>query len=144
MSARQAGVGRTKDAGWQIGVSKTLNHPIEQVWEFLTSARGTALWLGHGVEAIDEVGGPYETTEGTVGETRSFHQRDRIRLTWQPEDWDHDSIVQVAVTSSGPRRTMMRFHQERLFDAREREQQRTHWQAVMGAIVEALDASRGS
>jgi uncharacterized protein YndB with AHSA1/START domain len=44
-----AEIGRTKDAGWQIGVSRTVDHPIEQVWDFLTSAAGTAVWLGHGV-----------------------------------------------------------------------------------------------
>jgi hypothetical protein len=49
--------------------------------------------------------------------------------------------VQVAVTSSGPERTMIRFHQDRLADAQEREQQRAHWQSVMAAIVDVLDAT---
>jgi hypothetical protein len=35
---------------------------------------------------------------------------------------------------------MIRFHQERLLDAGEREQQRTHWRAVMASVVAALDA----
>ena len=33
---------------------------------------------------------------------------------------------------------MLRFHQERLADAAEREQQRAHWQAVMDAVETAL------
>lgn len=132
--------GHTKDAGWQIGVSKTVDQPIEQVWDFLTSAEGTALWLGHGVATLDEKGRPYETADGTTGETRSFRREDRIRLTWQPADWDHDSTVQVAVTPSGFDKTVIRFHQERLVDAREREQQRTHWRAVMTSVVSALAA----
>lgn len=132
--------GRTKDAGWQIGVSKTVDHPIEQVWDFLTSAAGTELWLGHGVTALDEKGREYETADGTTGETRSFRREDRIRLTWQPSDWDHDSTVQVAVTPNGYDKTVIRFHQERLVDAREREQQRTHWRAVMASVVLALAA----
>lgn len=138
MSASE--VGRTKDAGWQIGVSTTVNHPIERVWAFLTSTQGTAVWLGHGVDVLDEKGQPYETAEGTVGETRSVRPHDRIRLTWQPEGWDHDSTVQVAVTPSGPGRTMLRFHQERLTSAHEREQQRTHWRAVLASVVDAIDA----
>ncbi len=32
-------VGRTKDAGWQIGVSRTVEHTVERVWEFLDLAR---------------------------------------------------------------------------------------------------------
>lgn len=131
-------VGRTKDAGWQIGVSRTIDHPIEQVWEFLTSAAGTALWLGHGVDVVPEKGSRYKTTDGTAGEFRSFHPHDRIRLTWQPAGWDHPTTVQVAVRPNGPDRTMLRFHQERLADAEERAQQREHWREVMQSVVEAL------
>ena len=42
-------VGQTKDAGFEIGVSKTVPHPREAVWELLTSEEGAALWLGDGV-----------------------------------------------------------------------------------------------
>ena len=141
MSEHRGQVGKTKDAGWQIGVSKTVDHPIERVWEFLTSSEGAAMWLGHGVRTLDDIGARYETSDGTVGETRSFRPRDRIRLTWRPPGWDHDSTVQVAVTSSSAGRTVIRFHQERLTGTREREQQRAHWQLVMSAIVEALDVA---
>ncbi len=134
-------VGLTRDAGWEIGVSKTLDHPIEQVWDFITSPEGTALWLGQGSELQNQKGGPYETADGTVGETRSFHPRERIRLTWRPETWDHDSVVQVTVSPSGSGRTILRFHQERLASADERSQQRDHWRVVMGSVIEALDAS---
>ena len=120
-------VGKTKDAGWEIGVSKTISHPVDRVWAFLTSPEGTALWLGHGVLSLEEPGAPYETDAGPVGETRSYRPHDRIRLTWRPVDWDHESTVQVAVRPAGPGRTMLRFHQERLAGAAERERQREHW-----------------
>jgi len=130
-------VGRTRDAGWQIGVSKTLPHPVATVWSLLTSPRGIALWLGSGAR----LGGPgerYETAAGTTGEIRSLHDRDRVRLTWRPEGWDHDTTVQVTVTDAGDGRTVLRFHQEWLAGADERERQREHWQAVMARVVEAL------
>lgn len=138
-----SGAGRTKGAGWEIGVSKTVGHPIDEVWDFLTSAAGTALWLGHGVRELPGTGEPYETKEGTVGETRSYRPGDRIRLTWRPEDWDHDSTVQIAVNAKGPDRTTVTFHQERLTSAAERDRQRTHWRTVADAVVEALDARAG-
>ncbi|CAN5758391.1 SRPBCC domain-containing protein [soil metagenome] len=132
-------MGRTKDAGWQIGVSRTVPHPVERVWDLLTSDEGTALWLGSGVTVDPQAGQGYETAEGTVGETRSHRSLDRIRLTWQPKDWDHETTVQVAVVPNGPDRTMIRFHQERLANAEERERQRTHWRTVMDAVCAALD-----
>jgi uncharacterized protein YndB with AHSA1/START domain len=131
--------GHTRDAGWQIGVSKTIDHPLEKVWDFLTSPAGTAIWLGHGAAVLAEKGAPYETEDGTVGETRGYRAQDRIRLTWRPVTSDHDTIVQVALRPRGPDRTMLRFHQDRMADASEREEQRRHWQSVMASVVHALD-----
>jgi uncharacterized protein YndB with AHSA1/START domain len=131
--------GRTKDAGWEIGVSRTVPFPIDDVWDFLTSPAGAAVWLGAGVQRLDEPCAAYETEAGIGGEIRSFRPRDRVRLTWRPVDWDHDSIVQFTVTPASGDRTRVGFHQERLADGTEREQQRTHWQGVLDALVAALE-----
>lgn len=134
-------VGRTRDSGWQIGVSRTVDRPVEEVWAFLTSPEGVAIWLGDGVTVLSEPGIGYETTDGVRGETRSFHELDRIRLTWQPSGWSHDTTLQLAVRANGAGRAMLRVHQERLADAAEREQQRRHWQEVIRALVAALSES---
>jgi uncharacterized protein YndB with AHSA1/START domain len=137
MSKRPTGL--TRGVGWEIGVSRTVAFPLEEVWTFLTSPEGSAVWLGAGVQHLDEPGQTYQTSAGTSGEIRSFHPHDRIRLTWQPPDWTHDSTVQVTVSSAGAGRTMVRFHQERLAEADEREQQRAHWRAVLDAVVAGLE-----
>jgi len=134
-------VGRTRDAGWQIGVSRTVDLPVEQVWAFITSPEGVAIWLGEGVTVLPERGAGYRTTAGVHGETRSYRELDRVRLTWRPPGWSHDTTLQLAVTSAGEGRATLRVHQERLADAAEREQQRRHWQTVITALAEALTAS---
>ncbi|QFZ19012.1 SRPBCC domain-containing protein [Saccharothrix syringae] len=131
-------VGRTRDAGWQIGVSKTVDHPAGAVWDFITSPEGTAIWLGEGVTVSPERGAPYETAAGVRGETRGFRHLDRVRLTWQPPGWAHDTTLQLTVSASGEGRSRLVIHQERLADAGEREQQRRHWQGVINAIAAAL------
>ena len=131
-------VGRTRDAGWQIGVSKTIDHSVDDLWAFLTSPEGTAVWLGEGVTVSPEPGEGYETAAGVRGETRSFTRHRRIRLTWQPPDWRHDTTLQLSVTPAGDGRSRLGVHQERLADAAEREAQRKHWQGVVDAIVDAL------
>lgn len=131
-----APVGLTKDAGWEIGVSRTLRHPPEHVWDFLTGP-GLATWLGRGA-ALGDKGTAVRTPEGT-GEVRSVRPGDRVRLTWQPKGWDHESTVQVAVRPArGGAGTMVRFHQERLADAAERERQRAHWSSVLDRVESAL------
>lgn len=131
-------VGRTRDAGWQIGVSKTVDRPVDEVWDFVTSAAGVAIWLGEDVTVMPERGAGYETSAGVRGETRGYRELDRIRLTWQPSDWTHDTTLQLTVSKVGAGKSRLVIHQERLVDAAEREQQRLHWQGVMNALVAGL------
>jgi uncharacterized protein YndB with AHSA1/START domain len=126
-------IGKTMDAGWQIGVSITVRRNAVDVWDYLMSRDGLAAWLGHGVEFHGGKGEPYETGEGTHGELRSYRPLDRIRLTWQPQDWDHETTVQIAIDDKGDR-TRVVFHQERLADAEERRRQRDHWKAVSDKV----------
>jgi uncharacterized protein YndB with AHSA1/START domain len=130
-------VGRTADAGWQIGVSKVLPFPLTDVWAFLSSKEGTDIWLGPGPALPHERGAGYETESGTTGEVRSFHGLDRIRLTWRPKDWHHDSTVQVTVRTTGAK-TTIRFHQEWLVSAQERAEQREYWTDVIERIGKAM------
>ncbi|WAE67922.1 SRPBCC domain-containing protein [Streptomyces cavourensis] len=126
-------VGLTQDAGWEIGVSRTLRQPPQAVWEFITGPEGVALWLGAEGPLPTEKGAPYRTGDGTEGEIRSYRPGDRVRLTYGP------STVQVAVTpGSSEDRAVLRFHQERLASAEEREERRTHWKAVMDRVAAEL------
>ncbi|MFD5680229.1 SRPBCC family protein [Streptomyces bacillaris] len=126
-------VGLTQDAGWEIGVSRTLHQPPQAVWEFITGPEGVALWLGAEGPLPTEKGAPYRTADGPEGEIRSYRPGDRVRLTYGP------STVQVAVTpGSSEDRAVLRFHQERLASAEEREERRTHWKAVMDRVAAEL------
>ncbi|MFI7367281.1 SRPBCC domain-containing protein [Streptomyces sp. NPDC050149] len=126
--------GLTKDAGWQIGVSRTLPHPAATVWDFISSPEGIALWLGPGTVLAPEQGTPYRTTAGVAGEVRGYRPADRIRVT------HGTTTVQVALTPAADgARTVLRFHQEHLASAEERERQRAYWQHVMDQVATALD-----
>lgn len=131
-------VGKTADVGWNIGVSRVLPYPAETIWDFLVSRDGVEIWLGPGVDLPREPGAEYETANGTVGEIRSYVENDRVRLTWRPGDWDHDSTVQVRLSGATGTKTTLRFHQEWLSGAEEREEQRAYWQDVTERVVAAL------
>ena len=124
-------VGLTADVGWEIGVSGVLPHPIDEVWALLTGPGGAALWLGDAVDGFPDTGVRTTARDGTEVEVRSLRPDDRIRVVLRPAGWDHDTTAQVTVRASGPDRTVLRFHQEWLADADEREQQRLHWRAVL-------------
>lgn len=138
-------VGRTRDAGWQIGVSATLDADPAVVWELLTGA-GLHLWLGGVDGGLPTLAGTTgTTTDGGWFEVRSFRQGDRVRLRWSPSgDPAQASTVQVTVRGSGAGRTRVGLHSEQLPDAASRDRQRVHWRAVMAeitALTTDLDAS---
>ncbi|MGX2996672.1 SRPBCC family protein [Streptomyces sp. JNUCC 64] len=131
--------GLTRDAGWQIGVSRTLPQPPDEVWRFVTSPEGYALWLGEGTglgagpDRPPRAGDPYRTADGTTGEVRGFRPVERIRLT-------HDTtVVQLTVSPAPDGRSVLRFHQDHMASAAEREARRTHWRTVMDRVAGELD-----
>lgn len=129
--------GLTKDAGWEIGVSRTFALSVEHAWEFLLSPPGLALWLGEGVPVPLAKGDRYETTDGTTGEIRSLRPLDRVRLTWRPPARGADATVQLAMVATAGG-CSLRFHTERLADSGEREHMRRHWQEVLRRIGETV------
>ncbi len=128
---------KTAGSGWQVGVSQTLPYAGSQVWDFLVGRDGVEIWLGPGAELSTDLGSTYETANGTTGEIRGFSAGDRLRLTWRPKDWDHDSTLQITVDGTDQKSTL-RFHQEWLTGADEREEQRAYWTDVTERMVAAL------
>ncbi len=138
-------VGLTRDAGWQIGVSRTFPIDLETAWNLLTSRMGLGIWLGEDVPFPLTKGACYRTKEGTSGEVRSVRPLERVRLTWQPEGRAEPAIVQVVVAQS-PRGCSVRFHTDHLASEDEREAMRTHWREVIDRLDRAVteDLSRRS
>ena len=117
-------VGKTKDAGWQIGVSRTFDCTVEHAWSVLVGD-GLPVWLG--ASALPE-----------GDDLRSLRPLDRVRLIWTPAGWSHDTTLQVAVSRSSSGKTVVNFHQERLAGPEEREAQRAHWSAVLDRLAPLL------
>jgi hypothetical protein len=95
--------------------------------------------LGLGARLSARAGATYRTDDRTTGEVRSFPTQDWIRITARPPGWDHDATIQVAVQAKGDK-TSVRFHQERLAGAQERERQRDHCKAVAACVVQPCSA----
>lgn len=135
-------VGETADAGYQVGVQRTLAVPAEELWALLTSPAGLAAWLGEVETFAADPGEHYETADGTAGEVRTVAEGERLRLTWQPPDREAATTLQVTLgeSPSGGERTVLRVHHERLADATEREAMRDHWRAVLDRIEATIEA----
>ncbi|MDN5929714.1 MAG: SRPBCC domain-containing protein, partial [Pseudonocardia sp.] len=62
-------IGKTRDAGWQVGASRTLGHPLDRVWTALVES--PELWLGPGAALPLEAGQAWTAGDGACGELRS-------------------------------------------------------------------------
>lgn len=127
-------VGKTKSAGWEIGLRRTLPISAVQAWALLMTQPGLGLWLGHGVDpAAFRKGKPYQTQEGTRGEIRSYSEGSLLRMTWQPSGWESASTLQIRVLSAKTGTTIS-FHHEKLADEDQRRAMLRHWSEVMDGL----------
>ncbi len=125
-------VGLTKDAGWQVGVRTTVPAPADAVWQYLTG-EGLPVWLGD-IDALPtEKGAEFVTADGVRGSIRSWTDGTRIRISWQPTDWPHDTTLQLTLREAATG-TMIGIHHEKLADREERKLMLGHWKNVAAAF----------
>jgi uncharacterized protein YndB with AHSA1/START domain len=133
--------GQTLDAGFEVGVQKTINAPIEKVWQFITSKKGAKLWLGNLKEELElQKGATYTTASGATGEIRSVYPQQKLRLTWTPKGRDSATTVQIYMLCprNQANKTNLQFHQEKLADANERQAMKEHWRGALSAIEKSI------
>ncbi|MBM9467038.1 SRPBCC family protein [Nakamurella leprariae] len=130
--------GLTRDAGWELGVRRTAAVPPETAWDHLVG-RGGPTWLGV-TPVPTAVGAGYRAADGTTGRIRSCSPGRRIRLTWRPAGWTHDSVLQLTVLPAAGGATIA-LHQEHLADAGERNELLAHWTTVVEGLVAELQQS---
>ena len=135
VSAEPRGVGNTADAGWQIGVSATVDLPPAALWERLLGS-DLPRWLGHVDGGLPPVGATGRTADGGWFEVRAVRPREKVRLRWSPSgDPAAATVLQVSVRPASGGRSRVGFHQERLPDAAARADRREHWRAVVADLV---------
>ncbi len=126
-------VGQTRDAGFQIGVRKTVAVPAETVWNFLFSEEGLTTWLGKISLENFELGKPFKTEEEIEGKIKVFKRNSHVRLSWKPKRWTNTSALQIRVIPS-KEKTTISFHQDKLLDSKQRDEMKKYWDKVIVKI----------
>jgi uncharacterized protein YndB with AHSA1/START domain len=128
-------VGKTADAGYQIGVRRTVPVSEERVWARLLSSAGLQIWLG-GDSSVDE-GTRFAFPSGISGEVRVYKPWSHLRLTWRKPEWDAPSVLQVRVIPARTGTTLS-FHQDHLRGPAERTAMKVHWERVIEDLAAEL------
>jgi hypothetical protein len=137
MAQQNDTTGLTRDAGWEVGVRTTVSAALPAVWDYLIGA-GLPLWLGE-TTLPSEKNAVYETDDGVRGRLISRTERVRVRLSWRPADWPHDTTLQLSVRAAATGTTVA-LHHERLADRDERRMMLGHWKTVVGELEKAIAA----
>lgn len=133
-------VGKTKDAGFQIGVRRTVPATVEAVWRFLTGAEGLRAWLGEAEGTVVREGENFATREGDSGRFTVVKPLSHVRLQWMKSDWEAPSTLQIRVLPAKQGATIS-IHQEKLSGPAAREEMKAHWEGVQEAIERQLAAN---
>ena len=133
-------VGETADAGFQVGVQRSVETTTREAWDLITSH--PELWLGEGASVAFDEGARYEVPPGggdpgASGEIRVVKQEDRLRMTWQPPDWPAPATLQVTLSKTESGKTAITVHLEKLPDADAREAVRERWREALERIAAA-------
>lgn len=134
-------VGRTRDAGFEVGVRRTLPIDPETAWRLVTSHEGMGAWLGDGARVELAPGREYALADGSEGMVRVVERGSHLRVTWLPGGWPRPSTIQLRVipAASG---TTIALHQEHLPNAVARQERRAHFAAALDALEQlALEGS---
>ena len=133
-------VGLTRDAGWELGVRRTLPETAEDVWRRLL-AEWLPQWLG--IDSVPQmVGAPVRHQGAVRGRVIGCHVGRRVRLRWTPAILDHETVFQVTLqepAEDGTTGTSIGIHQERLLGDAERQTLLVYWTAVLDELVAAYE-----
>jgi len=128
-SRKSKPVGKTKDAGYQVGARKTISAASADAWECLTAGEGLSLWLGDSdVDKLTE-GTRFRLADGTSGEVRVCSDS-HLRMSWHPPGWARPSTIQLRVIPKDDR-SVIAFHQEHLPGPEERARRKQFYKEVL-------------
>ena len=133
----KAEVGKTKDAGFQVGARRTVNAGYTDTWDFMFSKAGLEIWLEGANADSFEVGKEIALDGGRKAKITVFDPYSHIRMKLSSDSWKSHSRLQLRVMEANGK-SVVAFHQELLDDADHRAEMKMHWNSVLESIFESL------
>jgi uncharacterized protein YndB with AHSA1/START domain len=115
-----------------IEVSRVVPHPIEKVWQVLTTSAGAEALLGSGAQ-LGTKGQPWHSSDGSHGVVRSYHPMEQVRFSWHADDHAPATTVDLQLTSEGEG-TRLDLRQGHIADVALSHSLRQRWENALGQI----------
>lgn len=130
--------GRNEKGEYSLTVTKTLPASQKRAWKFISSPEGSEVWLKPFAPFALKPKAAYEVDGGIFGEVRTMKAPLRARLTWQDENWEKASVVQIHLMPRPGEKCMIGIQHEKLPSNALRDKMRAHWKAAATRLLEAL------
>ncbi len=115
-----------------IEVSRVVPHPIDKVWQVLTTPAGAEALLGSGAH-LGTKGEPWRSADGSYGVVRSYHPMEQVRLSWHADEHAPATIVDLQLTSEGEG-TRLDLRHEHLPDVALSQSLQRRWEDALGQL----------
>ncbi|UII20159.1 SRPBCC domain-containing protein [Fulvivirga ligni] len=126
-------VGKTQSVGFQVGVRKTINCSLEELWDYVLG-KGMPLWFGDSKEE-PEINKELHSSTGNYGKITTLVPQSHFRMQFKFNSWTNTSAVQVRFIKAKTGTTLS-FHQDKLTDERQREEMKSYWSKVLNHVSE--------
>lgn len=115
-----------------IEVSRVVPHPIDKVWQVLTTPAGAEALLGSGAQ-LGTKGQPWRSADGSYGVVRSYHPMEQVRLSWHADAQAPATTVDLQLTSEG-QGTRLDLRHEHIRDPALSQMLEQRWEDALGQI----------
>lgn len=148
-SGYETHIGRRKEGAsakgtYSVTATKTIHLDHKLVWDKFSSPEGVQVWLKPLTSFSLVLKQTFELDGGVFGELRTMKAPERVRLTWQEEEWTKKSTVQVYIIPRKNGSTVMAIMHEGLQTPRVREQLRTYWKQTLSDFCDILPQHQSS
>jgi len=106
------------------------------VWHALTSAAGTAIWLGRGAVLAGR-GEPFRCENGSAGVVHSYHPLEQLRLSWQDHPSSPASLIELDLTPLATGTRIRIWHEG--IDPQQSAGLRGEWELRLRALAELIN-----
>jgi uncharacterized protein YndB with AHSA1/START domain len=130
--------GQDAKGNYMVTATKSLAFSVQQVWSFVVSPEGQAVWLRPLSEIELKPKAQFETRDGFFGEVRTVARNHRARLFWQDPLWDRHTVVEILLVPKPGKKSILVFNHTGIKELRTKGLLSARWREAADQIKESL------
>ncbi|HEY7727672.1 MAG TPA: SRPBCC domain-containing protein [Candidatus Eisenbacteria bacterium] len=119
---------------YEISVSRVIGAPARRVFDCFIKPSDLSCWFTRGAAVNARVGGRYRNRDGDRGVFLAVRPPRLLRFTWENPRHAPDTVVEVAISSKGPRKVSAALTHGKLKSRRDAAKMKEAWSWAMDSL----------